>query len=76
MRVPEIHHLIQQLVYDDEIIPYRFLLEFFEILGEYLDDFVQEEEDFGGVGVAFCEGEQIEVVVADVKILSSRKKKG
>ena len=30
---------------------------------------MQEEEDFGGVGVAFCEGEEVEVVVADVEIL-------
>lgn len=33
---------------------------------------MQEKENFGGVGVAFCEGEQVEVVVADVEILSSR----
>lgn len=35
---------------------------------------MQKEEDFGGVGVAFCEGEQVEVVVADVEILSSRSR--
>ena len=29
--------------------------------------FVQEEEDFGGVGVAFCEGEGAEGVVPDVE---------
>lgn len=32
---------------------------------------MQEEEDFGGIGVAFCEGEQVKVVVADVEILAS-----
>lgn len=30
---------------------------------------MQEEENFGGVGVAFCEGEEVEVVVTDVEIL-------
>ena len=30
---------------------------------------MQEEEDFGGVGVAFGEGEEVEVVVADVEVL-------
>lgn len=30
---------------------------------------MQEEEDFGGVGIAFCEGEEVEVVVTDVEIL-------
>lgn len=34
--VSEIHHLIQQLVNDDEIVPYRLLLEFFEVLGQDL----------------------------------------
>jgi hypothetical protein len=30
---------------------------------------VEEEKDFGGIGVAFCEGEEIEIAVADVEIL-------
>jgi Tfp pilus assembly protein PilZ len=30
---------------------------------------VQEEEDLGGVGVALREGEDVEVVVADVEVL-------
>ena len=64
MRITKIHHLVQQLVYDDEIVPYRFLLEFFEILCKDFDNFVQEEEDFGGVGVALRESEEVEVGVA------------
>lgn len=35
---------------------------------------MKEEEYFGGVCVAFGEGEQVEVVVADVEILSSRSR--
>lgn len=35
---------------------------------------MQEQEDLGSVGVAFSEGEQVEVVVADVKILSSHRR--
>lgn len=31
---------------------------------------MQEKEDLGGVGVAFCEGEEVEVVMTDVEILS------
>ncbi len=34
---------------------------------------MQEEEDFGRVGVALCEGEEVEVVVADVEILSCQR---
>ena len=30
---------------------------------------MEKEEDFGGVGVAFCEGEEVEIVVTDVEIL-------
>ena len=30
---------------------------------------MQEEQDLGGVGVAFCEREEVEVVVADVEVL-------
>jgi hypothetical protein len=32
---------------------------------------VQEEEDLGGVRVAFCEGDEVEVAVADVEILQA-----
>ena len=30
---------------------------------------MQEEENFSGVGVAFCEREEVEIVVTDVEIL-------
>ena len=30
---------------------------------------MQEKKNFGGVGVAFCEGEEVEIVVTDVEIL-------
>lgn len=30
---------------------------------------MQEEEDLGRVGIAFCEGEEVKVVVSDVEIL-------
>jgi hypothetical protein len=33
---------------------------------------VEEEENFGGVGVAFCQGEEVEVVVADVEVVDAR----
>ena len=72
LRIPKVHHLIQQLVYDDEIVPYRFLLELFEILGKHLDDFVQEKEDLRGVGIAFGEGEHVEIIMSDVEVLSKR----
>ena len=66
LRVAKVHHLVEQLVYDDEVVADGFLLEDLEVLGEDLDDLVQEQEDLGGVGVALREGEEVEVVVADV----------
>lgn len=30
---------------------------------------MEEEEDFSGVAVAFCQGEEVEVVVSDVEVL-------
>ena len=37
---------------------------------------MQEKEDLGGVGVAFCEGEEVEVVVSDVEILFVERERG
>ncbi len=67
--VAEIHHLIQKLVYHDEVIPDALFFELFEVFCEDLHYPVQEEQDLSGVGVAFCEGEQVEVVVADVEVV-------
>ena len=71
LRVAKVHHLVEQLVDDDEVVADRLLLELLEVLGEDLDDLVQEEEDLGGVCVALGQGEEVEVVVADVEVLIS-----
>lgn len=67
--VAKVHHLIEELVDDDEVIADGLFLEGLEVLGEDLDDLVEEEEDLGGICVAFCEGEEVEVVVSDVEVL-------
>ena len=54
--VPEIHHLVQQLVYDDEVVSYTLFLELFEVFCKDFDDLVEEEKDLGSVCVALCEG--------------------
>lgn len=69
LRVAEVHHLVEELVDDDEVVPDGFLLQLLEVFREDFDDFVQEKEDLGGVGVALCEGEKEEVGVADVEVL-------
>lgn len=69
--VSKVHHLIQQLVDDDKVIPYALLLKLLEILCKDLDNLVQEQENLGGICVAFCEGEKVEVVVADVEVVDT-----
>lgn len=64
--IAKIHHLVQQFVYDYEVVPYALLLELFEILGKDLDNLVEEEKYLGCVGVAFSEREKVEVVVTDI----------
>lgn len=77
LRVAKVHHLIKELVDDDEVVADRLLLEDLEVLGEDLDQLVEEEEDLGGVGVALGEGEDVEVVVADVEVLwEGKEEKG
>ena len=67
--VAEVHHLIKELINDNEVVADRLLLESLEVLCEDLDDLVEEEEDLGGVRVAFRKGEDVEVVMADVEVL-------
>lgn len=33
---------------------------------------MEEEEDLGRIGISFCEGKKVEVVVTDVEILDGR----
>jgi hypothetical protein len=72
LRVAKVHHLIQQLIYNDEVVADGFFLKRLEVFGEDLDDLVEEEEDLGGIGVAFRECEEVEVIMADIKILQLR----
>jgi hypothetical protein len=70
LRVAKIHHFVKQLVDDDKVVADGFFFELFEVFGEDLDDFVEEEEDFGGICVAFREGEEIEIVMSDIEVLN------
>ena len=65
----KVHHLVEQLIDNDEVIPDTLLLQLFKVFCEDLDDLVQEKEELGGIGVSFREGEEIEVVVSYVQIL-------
>lgn len=42
LRIPEVHHLVEELVDDDEVVADRLLLDVFEVLREYLDQLVEK----------------------------------
>ena len=65
LRIAKVHDFIKQLIDEDEIVANRFLFELLEVLTEDGDQFVQEREDKGGVGVGLCYRQQDEVVVFD-----------
>lgn len=69
LRIPEIHHLVQQFIDNNKVVPNTLFFQLLEILGEDFDDLVEEEEDLGGVGVSFREGEEVEIVVSYVEVL-------
>lgn len=52
--ISEIHHLIQQLVNDDEVIPDTLLLQLLEVLCKHFDNPVQEQQYLRGVRVPLC----------------------
>jgi hypothetical protein len=69
LRVAKVHHLVEEFVYDNEVVADRLLLQGLEVLCEDIDELVQEEEYLGGIRVSFRQGEEVEVVVADVEVL-------
>lgn len=69
LRVAEIHHLVEELVDDDEIVADGFLLQCLEVFSEDGDEAVEEKKERGRVGVALRQGEEVEVRVANIEVL-------
>ena len=69
LRVSKVHHFVQQFIDDDEVVSDTLLLQHLEVFGEDLDDLVEEQEDLGGIGVSFGQGEDVEVTMTDIKVL-------
>ena len=57
--VAKVHHLVEELVDDDEVVADGFFLQGLEVLGEDLDDLVQEEKDARGIGVALRQRQEV-----------------
>ena len=52
LRIPEVHHLIQQLINNHKVISYRLFLKFLEVLDENGRQTMQEDDDLCRVGVS------------------------
>lgn len=50
--VAKVHHLVQQLVNDDEVVANTLFLQYLEIFCKDFHDLVEEEEDLGGIGIS------------------------
>lgn len=72
LRVSEVHHLIQQLVNDDKVVPNTFLLQHLEVFGKNIHDLMKEKEDLGGICISFGQCKDVEVTVTDIEILDGR----
>lgn len=57
--IAKVHHFVEKLVNDDKVVADGFFLQSLEVLGEDLDDLVQEEKDSGGIGVALRQRQEI-----------------
>jgi len=49
LREPKVHHLVHQLVYDDEVVADGLLLELLEVLDQDLRQAMEEYDDLGGI---------------------------
>ena len=68
LRVSKVHHLIQQLVHNDKVVPQHLLVELVEIGDEDVAEAVQEEEDGRRVHVGVGARHDVQVVVLNVGV--------
>lgn len=64
--VAKVDDLVEQLVDEDKVVLDGLLVELAEVAAAELDQAVEELEDEGGIGVALCDGDQVDVLVLDM----------
>ena len=60
--VSMVHHLIEELVSDYEIVPETLVLELLEVALEYVSNLVEESEHHGDIGISFGHTHHVNVV--------------
>lgn len=63
MRIAVVHHFVEQLIDNNEVVSDAFFLDIFEVAFEDIDECVQECEDHDCVVVFLGDGDEIEIVV-------------
>ena len=63
MGVAVVHHLVEQLVDDDEVVPDGLLLDILEVALEHLHQLMQEGEDHDGIVIFLGDSDQVEIIV-------------
>jgi hypothetical protein len=63
LRVSIVHHLVEKLIDDDEVVPDGLFLDIFEVAFEDIDESMEEGEDKDGIIILFGDGDKVEVVV-------------
>mmetsp|Transcript_12720 Transcript_12720/g.39527 ORF Transcript_12720/g.39527 Transcript_12720/m.39527 type:complete len:393 (+) Transcript_12720:1683-2861(+) len=68
LRVAEVHHFVQQLVHDDEVVAQYLLVQLVEVLLEDAAQPVQEEQDRRRVYIGGGARHHVQVVVLHVRV--------
>ena len=63
LRISIVHHLVEQFVDDNKVVPDGLLLDILEVAFQDLDQFVKEGEDHNSIVIFLGDGDQIEIVV-------------
>ena len=63
LRVAIVHHLVEQLIHNDEVVADGLLLHVLEVALEHVDERVQEGEDHDSVVILLGDGDEVEIVV-------------
>lgn len=63
LRVAVVHHFVEQLVDDDEVVPDGLLLDVLEVALEDVDEGMEEGEDHDCVIIFLGDGDDVEIVV-------------
>jgi hypothetical protein len=63
-----IHRLIEELIYNDEIVSYGLLFESPEVILEDRRQLVKKSNNEGGIGIPASDCAEVKIVVLDINV--------